>query len=180
MDKEHKYYDANVLIPETGTLTTPTLLKLVESLVIDGYKGFALNVFKRAPLLDKELVPIPKLDIASVMKQALGKSLTLRKSMDWDFSEIEQYSRITIEISDQKHAAIFTDSHKIYKTYDIIAVRPTNEKLFLQCCSQIGMIHYNSYYHIRLRYNKSRLIRETRILPEKTEHQRSNCPRSDF
>ncbi len=143
MDKTPNYYDLNLLLlpePATGSaLANPSLLKLVENLVIDGYKGFALNVFKRAPLIEKELVPLPKLDIAAVMKDTLSKSLTLRESMDWDFSEIEQYSRITIELSDQKHAAIFMDTNKIYKTYDIIAVRPTTEKLFMQCCSQIGI-----------------------------------------
>ena len=99
---------------------------------MDGYKGFALNVFKRAPLIEKDLPTISKLNIDAIMK-----SIT---SMELDFSEVEQYSRITIEVSDQKHSPIFNDIHKIYKLYDIVSVRPTNEKLFLQCCSQVGKV----------------------------------------
>ena len=137
VSSEKKYYDLNLATNDADAQTNPAFLKLVESAIIDGYTGFALNVFKRAPLLDKDLVPIPLLNIKSLMKQSVSKSLSLRQSLDWDFSEIEQYSRITIEISDQKHAVIFTELNKIYKTYDIIAVRPTNEKMFLQCCTQI-------------------------------------------
>ena len=146
--QEKKYYDLNLNIQDADSTTNPAILKLVESFIVDGYTGFALNVFKRAPILEKDLVPIPKLNIKAIMKEYLTKSLSLRESMDHDYSEIEQYSRITIEISDQKHVAMFGEASKIYKTYDIIAVRPTNEKLFQQCCSQIGII-YKVIFRVR-------------------------------
>jgi len=140
VEKEHKYYDLNLILSEPYSITNPNLLKLIESCIIDGYKGFAISHFKRAPIIEKELINISKLDIVNVMKDTISKSLTLREKMDWDFTDIEQYSRITIEISDQKHITTFMESSKIYKMYDVIAVRPTTEKLFQQCCSQVGIL----------------------------------------
>lgn len=131
VDTEHNYYDLNISLPEKDPSTNPTLLKLIRSIISNGYTGFALNVFKRAPLIEKELITIPKLNITSIMKDSLPSSI------DLDFSTVEQYNRITVEISDQKHIPIFNETNKIYKIYDIIAVRPTNERLFLQSCSQI-------------------------------------------
>jgi len=134
VEKQHNYYDLNILIPETNPSSNPAFLNLIRNMISNGYTGFALNIFKRAPLIEKELVSIPKLNINSIMKHSLPSS------MDLDFSSVEQYSRITVEISDQKHVPIFNEVNKIYKVYDIIAVRPTNERLFLQCCSQIGLL----------------------------------------
>ena len=124
MEKKHTYYDLNLLLPKASNEMSHELIKLIESLVIDGYKGFALTLYKELPVIET----IRKFDIAEIMAQATGKSLTLRESMDLSFSEIEQYTRITIEVDNM------IDIGSINKAYDIIALRPINEKAFIQCC----------------------------------------------
>ena len=54
-------------------------------------------------------------------------------------SDFKQYSRITVHLDDQKDAFMLNGTSPHIKGFDIVAVRPANEKLFAQCCGTLDV-----------------------------------------
>ncbi|KAF9405472.1 hypothetical protein BGZ94_003526 [Podila epigama] len=112
------FYDLNIPVTTTGsTVATKDQLetkKRVELLVHLGYQAVAYNNELSGKLPSNHVNPLPKLVLPDV--------------------NIKQYSRLTLAVDEISQNYGLNASNPSVLSYDILAVQPTNEKLFQAAC----------------------------------------------
>jgi len=78
------------------------------------------------------------LDLRSILKNStkLQNNPAKLKLLE----NFKQLTRITLTINDTKFLQLLTDTNVILKSYDIIAVRTTNQKIFYSLCLENDMV----------------------------------------
>ena len=134
-------YDLNVPVPLEEDLDET--VKKVERLIRFGYSVIALNVSHSNS--NKRKKPGKKSDSVQTEDDENNKITSCRRRLERISQNVNNMpknfkilSRVTVLLDNPDHVrCLQTD---FIQSFDIIAVRPTNEKLFLQACTQIENI----------------------------------------
>ncbi len=123
-------YDLNVLVDDENPAQT---VQKVEQLIRFGYQVVALNRIHTVTAKRKRdgRKATPTADFASITPQKISSML---KNKPENFKIL---SRITVILDSPDHVRELQSD--FVKSFDIVAVRPTNEKLFHQACTQIDL-----------------------------------------
>jgi RNase P/RNase MRP subunit p30 len=79
-------------------------------------------------------------DIESQIKLAsstVKRQYVASLRMESQRKQLKQYSRLSIHLDDNSQLYTLTANNPILLSYDIVAVCPSNEKLFQQCCQNL-------------------------------------------
>jgi len=115
------FYDLNVPV------ASKSLSGTIEMLIRLGYDCIALNQY------NKGKVP-PDLANAS---QAVSLSANATAMLQAKGRRFQQLSRLTVLLDDQKDAYHLNGNSPTVKQFDIVAVAPSTDKLFAQCCEKL-------------------------------------------
>jgi ribonuclease P/MRP protein subunit RPP1 len=133
------YCDLNLSLPSLQTSTSPShLFNLITSSITDNYHILAVSTTRKGTIPNEPSLPqiythLTSSNIESIYKEHSIKFLNAIQPSLISFSNINILSRITIEISDQKELFQFTSPNNFLKQFDIIAVKPKNDKIFEMC-----------------------------------------------
>ena len=130
-----RYYDLNVPFAEDLTETT----KKVERLIKFGYHVIALNKLyvptNKRKRGGKKLVDGDNGELNFDHKGVAEKISSMLTEKPMDFKIL---TRITVIVDNPDQVRCFQQEY--IRSFDIIAIRPTNDKMFLQACMQMEHI----------------------------------------
>ncbi|KAK3818386.1 MAG: ribonuclease P protein subunit p30-like protein [Benniella sp.] len=132
------FYDLNLPVsaPPGSALAAQEQLetrKRVELLVHLGYQAVAYNHEVTGKISNNHVDPITKLDLPGV--------------------NLKQYSRLTLVVDDASQNYGLNTGNPAIASYDIIAVQPTTEKLFLAACQTLDVDIISLDMSARLPFN---------------------------
>lgn len=103
-----------------------------------GYTSIAADHMHSGPLADSDRSSVKPLDVASVLAAASGiaESVKFHQRLLGVPAEqpFRQYSRITVVLDDLAHASALNSANPVLRTYDVVAVRPMNQRAFELAC----------------------------------------------
>jgi ribonuclease P/MRP protein subunit RPP1 len=128
------YWDLNVVYPKSQSLAK----ELVRTAIELGYDGIAFNNIITNKVTPKDLCSIQPVEVDA---KSAGQSSFLRLSHKavgrgplYTFS---QKTRLTLVLSDQSQIHPITQCVNVLKSYDFVAVVPTDEKMFRAACGTV-------------------------------------------
>lgn len=134
------YCDLNIIHPQSTLQSPNDLLELITSAICDGYSILAINHIKTGLVANETISKNVELfsnkdNIKKYYEQNCVKFLNGENNhiMNWD--NIKILNRLTIEISEQKELYQLSCPNNYMKSFDIIAVKPMNDKIFESCLS---------------------------------------------
>jgi len=119
---------------ETNSLNFNELLSCA---ILDNYQILSINVTRKGIIPEEKKTNnnllLNKEFLQELYKKNSIKFLNVQKNdlINWD--KIKIYKRLTIEISDQKEIFQLTKPNNYLKSFDILAVRPKNDKILESC-----------------------------------------------
>ncbi|KAJ3055906.1 Ribonuclease P protein subunit p30 [Rhizophlyctis rosea] len=127
------FVDLNVPWPEAGQ-NAPELKKTLEMLQSFGYDFVAYNHV--VPNAKTSFKPNPiKIDSAQTNTKPSTETLSpLISNAQLDAQPLRQLTRLTIIADDQNSNYQLNNTNPVLNSYDILAIRPTTERLFQQAC----------------------------------------------
>ncbi len=106
-----------------------------------GYTGVAANHMLTGIMADSDRSRIKPLELESVIAAAPGVAEAAkfhRKLLKVPAAQpFRQFSRITVVVEDTVQAAALNSANPVLRSYDIVAVRPKNQKAFNQACTHL-------------------------------------------
>ncbi|KAL4435844.1 hypothetical protein ABPG74_015812 [Tetrahymena malaccensis] len=131
-------YDLNLKCADTKNTTLDfRYISLLTSCIQDDYTCIALN--QEHNDMNTQIKPcMTQLVSNQTLQQSVEKSMNMQKDLP-NVSKFEQLKRITLEINDGKYLPQLK-SNTALATYDIIAIKTRNEKVFHSLC-----IDYDDY-----------------------------------
>lgn len=106
--------------------------ELVKSSIEDGYSGIAFNYEFTGALGPQHTNPLKKTDVLGLVNKEMN--LLAKPELKRTYEKFQQYSRITLTANDPRLLTQISESNAIVQSYDIIAVRTTNQKIFYSLC----------------------------------------------
>jgi ribonuclease P/MRP protein subunit RPP1 len=106
-----------------------------------GYTGIAWNVVVNP----KNIVScaIETVDVDALVDRSDKKNFKLPQysllRLQRESRTFQQKTRITVILEDMKDAELMTTKKALFQSYDIIAVRPKNEKMFQYACQNLDV-----------------------------------------
>lgn len=135
------FHDLSLGVVETDGNTRRGLVSTALQL---GYTSVATDRVHSGPLADSDRSSSKPLDISSVLSAAPGiaESVKFHQKLLGVPAEqsFRQYSRITVVVDDPVQTAALNSGNQVLRTYDIVAVRPTNQRAFEQACKNSEVI----------------------------------------
>ncbi|XP_024362991.1 protein GAMETOPHYTE DEFECTIVE 1 isoform X2 [Physcomitrium patens] len=134
-----------------------TRRELVTTVLQYGYTSVATDYVHSGPLAETDRSSIKPLDVSGLLSASSGiaESVKFHQKLlgvpaDQPF---RQYSRITVVVDDSAQAAALNSGNSVLRTYDIVAVRPTNQKVFEQACrnSEVDLISVDLFQRVPFR-----------------------------
>ncbi|KAL2629615.1 hypothetical protein R1flu_014301 [Riccia fluitans] len=132
------FYDLNVPVDGVGDLARRELLAMAMQL---GYSGVAANHVVTGPMGETDRCRIRPLELQMILSAAPGVAESARfhqKLLGVPLGQpFRQFSRITVVVDNLNQANVVNSVNPVLKSYDLVAVRPTNQKMFNLACSQL-------------------------------------------
>ncbi|KAL3687633.1 hypothetical protein R1sor_013942 [Riccia sorocarpa] len=132
------FYDLNMQVDGVGDLARRELLAMAVQL---GYSGIAANHVVTGHLGETDRCRIRPLELQTILSAAPGVAESAkfhRKLLGVPPGQpFRQFSRITLHIDNQNQANAVNSANPVLKSYDLVAVRPANQKMFNLACSQL-------------------------------------------
>ena len=119
---------------ETNSLNFNELLSCA---ILDNYQILSINQTRKGIILEEKKstndIVLNKEFLQELYIKNSLKFLNVQKSdlINWD--KIKIYKRLTIEISDQKEIFQLTKPNNYLKSFDILVVKPKNDKILESC-----------------------------------------------
>eukprot|EP00455_Lapot_gusevi_P041291 TRINITY_DN4772_c0_g2_i2.p1 TRINITY_DN4772_c0_g2~~TRINITY_DN4772_c0_g2_i2.p1 ORF type:complete len:334 (+),score=50.82 TRINITY_DN4772_c0_g2_i2:71-1072(+) len=123
------YWDLNCVYDEK------TAAKVAETAIKLGYDGIAFNHTTNRRLTNKDACKIKLPQIKPELVQQLSHRSSLR--FETKHGAFRQLKRLTVVLEETAQIQSLNISNPVLKTYDLIAVKPTDEKLFHLACHQL-------------------------------------------
>ncbi|KNC99129.1 uncharacterized protein SPPG_05388 [Spizellomyces punctatus DAOM BR117] len=135
------FLDLNVPYPSHGG-DLAELKKTVSLLRELGYQGVAYNFMASGKEAANKTNPIKILDLSELgghggVKNSASDLPSVLSASRTTAKEFQQLSRLTVILEDISANYQLTVNNPNVASYDLIAVQPTNEKLFLAACSSL-------------------------------------------
>ena len=115
-----------------------------------GYMAVATNNVRGGTLTDSDCSKFKPLNLSWVLSSTPGMAESVRfhqKLVGVPAGQLfRQYSRITVMVDDMVQAGALNMSNSVLRTYDIVAVRPMNQKVFNQVCTNSEVILDHGYW----------------------------------
>lgn len=103
-----------------------------------GYTSVASDHVHSGLLADSDRSSVKPLDVASVLAAASGIAESVKfhqRLLGVPAGQpFRQYSRITVVVDDSVQASALNSGNQVLRSYDVVAVRPTNQRAFEQAC----------------------------------------------
>eukprot|EP00250_Pteridium_aquilinum_P015817 c22780_g1_i1 orf=57-1295(+) len=137
--KASAFYDLNV---STEGLSQAERLSVITTALQLGYSGVALNHVVKGPLSDAHLCrsrPLDLSDIASAHTEASQSAHFHRDVLAVPPARrtFRQYDRLTVVLDTAIHASALNAANPVLRSYDLVAIRPTSQKVFDQACTHL-------------------------------------------
>ncbi|KAM3129487.1 hypothetical protein pb186bvf_018391 [Paramecium bursaria] len=134
---DEEYSDLNIRSNYMGDRSKNSqLINLLISCIEDNYHNIAIAThFKDTTLSPKDASQFQAYT-QEFLKQKYDQSTNITHQRN--YKDLKQYSRITLEISDSKFIPQIKEDNKILQSYDIIAIKPKSEKIFLQILNDVN------------------------------------------
>ncbi|CAN0921699.1 Protein GAMETOPHYTE DEFECTIVE 1 [Linum grandiflorum] len=139
------FFDLNIPY-EASQSSKATRMKLVIKAMEFGYSGVAYNRTMKGVMSDHDRCSIPFLSFSSLLNvvPSLASSVTFHRELlgvPRD-SPFRQYTRLTVCVNSQAQAQVLNSGNPILKSYDVVAVKPTNQIVFDHAClkSEVDII----------------------------------------
>jgi RNase P/RNase MRP subunit p30 len=119
-----------------GEASNANFNELISCSILDNFQIISINQTQKALILDEKkqklntnIYNINKDLLQDLYKKNSIKFLNVQKSdlINWD--KIKILTRLTLEVSDQKDIFQITKSNDILKKFDIVAIKPKNDKI---------------------------------------------------
>ena len=113
--------------------------ELISCAILDNYQLLAINEIRKGMVqIDKSQNNninnnYNKETIQSLYEKNSNKFLTVQKKELINWNKIKILSRLTIEVSEQKELFQFSNQSNFIKNFDILAVKPKNDKILESC-----------------------------------------------
>ena len=117
-------------------LTQNDFNELLSCAILDNYQILSINLTIKSVILEDKnkkinmnIFNIDKPLIQELYKKNSLKFLNVQKPelINWD--KIKLLSRLTVELNEQKDIFQITKSNEIFKKFDILAIKPKNDKI---------------------------------------------------
>ncbi|CAM6093465.1 unnamed protein product [Calypogeia fissa] len=130
------FYDLNLAVDGVGDQTRREMVAMAMQL---GYTGVAANHTFTGIMADSDRCKIRPLELKMILSAAPAVAESARFHRQLlsipHGQPFRQFSRITVVVESPAQANALNSGNPVLKTYDIIAVRPTNQKAFNQACT---------------------------------------------
>ncbi|CAI0548531.1 unnamed protein product [Linum tenue] len=139
------FFDLNIPY-ETSQSSKATRMKLVIKAMELGYSGVAYNRMMRGVMSDHDRCSIPLLSFSSLLSlvPSLASSVSFHRELLGvpRNTPFRQYTRLTVCVDSPAQAQVLNSGNPILKSYDVVAVRPTNQVAFDHACekSEVDLI----------------------------------------
>ena len=119
-----------------GINNTANFNELLSCAILDNYQILSINQTQKTLILDEKkqkiatnIYNINKPLLQDLYKKNSQRFLNIQKSelINWD--KIKVLSRLTLEVTEQKDIFVISKSNEIFKKFDIIAIKPKNDKI---------------------------------------------------
>ncbi|RDY03748.1 Ribonuclease P protein subunit p30 [Mucuna pruriens] len=139
------YFDLNIPYPESSGSNKASVQSNRTRLAVKamelGYTGIAYNRTIKGVMSDQHRCSISPLTLSSLLN--VLPSLTLSANLHRHLLRIplstpfRQYTRLTVCVDSPSQAQALNSSNPILKTYDLIAVKPSNQTVFDLACERM-------------------------------------------
>ncbi|XP_047311884.1 protein GAMETOPHYTE DEFECTIVE 1 [Impatiens glandulifera] len=139
------YYESDRNVTDKAARKTSRLKHVVKAMEL-GYGGFAYNRILKGVTSDFDRCSIPLFPLSSIVKLAPSTSSAVklhRGVLGLPLSApFRQFTRLTVIVETSTQAQALNSGNPILKSYDIVAVRPTNQVAFEHACqiSEVDVI----------------------------------------
>ncbi|KAG0621244.1 hypothetical protein M758_3G004100 [Ceratodon purpureus] len=134
-----------------------TRRELVATALQLGYTSVAADRVHTGAMADSDRSTSKPLEVSSVLSAASGIAESVRfhqKLLGVPAEQpFRQYSRITVVVDDPVQASALNSGNQVLRSYDIVAVRPTNQRAFEQACknSEVDLISLDMFRRVPFR-----------------------------
>ncbi|CAI0545207.1 unnamed protein product [Linum tenue] len=133
------FFDLNIPY-ETSLPSKATRMKLVIKAMELGYSGVAYNRTMRGVMSDHDRCSIPLLSFSSLLSlvPSLASSVSFHRELLGvsQNTPFRQYTRLTVCVDSPAQAQVLNSGNPILKSYDVVAVKPTNQVAFDHACEK--------------------------------------------
>ena len=126
------YCDLDIVYFPENSYSKINLYELIVSAIIDGYNIISVSITKKGINKNEEIPNFDFLKIEEIEKiypQYAIKFLNGENIKLINWSKIKILKRLTLEINEPKDIFIFTNPNNYIKFFDIIAIKPLNDKI---------------------------------------------------
>lgn len=122
-----------------------------------GYTSVSSDHVHSGPLADSDRSTVKPLDVASVLSAASGIADSVkfhRRLLGVPAGQpFRQFSRITVVVDDSVQVSALSSGNAVLRSYDVVAVRPTNQRAFEQACkhSEVDLISLDMFKRVPFR-----------------------------
>ncbi|KAJ7546548.1 hypothetical protein O6H91_08G044000 [Diphasiastrum complanatum] len=132
------FYDLNIVYDGVKEHSRREMLAMAMQM---GYSGIASNHVVVGLMADSDRCRICPLPVSAIISASPGVAEAAkfhREVLGVPVGQpFRQYSRLTIVIEDQVQAAALNAANPVLRTYDLVAVQPTNQKMLGQACNHL-------------------------------------------
>ncbi|KAL9232559.1 hypothetical protein vseg_007658 [Gypsophila vaccaria] len=131
------YLESDKNVPDKKTKKEARLKTMVRAVEL-GYSGIAFNRTIKGPMSQSHGCTIPRFPLSSLLN--LHVSLSARASFHRRLLGVpenvpfRQYTRLTVVVDSDAQSSALNSGNPVLKTYDLVAVRPSNQTLFDHAC----------------------------------------------
>lgn len=139
------FFDLNIPYPESTRATKSTVestrTKLAVKAMELGYTGIAYNRTIKGVMSDQHRCSITTLSLSSLLNilPVLTSSAKLHRDLLGipSSTPFRQYTRLTVCVDNPSQAQSLNAGNPILKTYDLVAVKPSNQVAFDLACERM-------------------------------------------
>ena len=131
------YFYCDLCLNQKDETISLNFNELLSCAILDNYQILSINITRKGIIPEEKKTNnnliLNKEFLQELYKKNSIKFLNVQKNdlINWD--KIKVYKRLTIEISDQKEIFQLTKPNNYLKSFDILAVRPKNDKILDSC-----------------------------------------------
>ena len=127
------YCDLDIIYNPENPNSKINLYELIISAIIDGYNIISVSIIRKGIIKNEEIPNFDFLKIEEIQKiypQYSIKFLNSENTKLINWTKIKILKRLTIELNEQKDIFQFTNPNNFIKFFDLIAIKPSNDKIF--------------------------------------------------
>lgn len=146
------FFDLNLPVDGVGELARREVVAMALQL---GYSGVAANHFVTGVMGETDRCRIRPLELQFILAAAPAVAETAKFHQKVlgvpQGLPFRQFSRITVFLETMNQANTINSANPVLKTYDLVAVQPTNLKMFNHACTKLEVrCNYRAFGSVRL------------------------------